>query len=138
MLALSVGHGAKESVRTRTTGNAIAPYPGTVPTNQALDASAYTTVEGRVPAALVLGAVSLFGLVFPLLLAAGVAGIYLSWSARKRIASSRGALKGRAAAWIAFALSVVGSLLSLVFPAFVVSVYIYAAFHGGQLPGDLP
>lgn len=98
------------------------------------DASAYTTVEGRVPAALVLGVVSLFGLVFPLLIAAGVLGIYLSWTARQRIASSGGTLRGRAATWIALALSFVGCLLSLVFPGIVVYVYVFAALHGGRAP----
>lgn len=100
------------------------------------DTSAYTTVEGRVPGALVLGVVSLFGFVFPPLFLVGVAGVYLSWTARQRIASSNGTLRGRTATWIALALSLIGCLLSLVFPAIVVYVYAYAAFHGGRAPWD--
>lgn len=103
-------------------------------TNRA-NRDAYRTVEGLIPVALVLGVVSMFGLIFPPLFFAGVTGVILSWVARRRIASSAGTLKGKTAAWIAFALSLVGCLLSLVFPAFVVYVWIYAAFHGGKLPG---
>ncbi len=46
-----------------------------------------------------------------------------------------------AGAWLAnlaLVLSVVGMLGSLVLPAFIVSVWIYAAFHGGQLPSGAP
>jgi hypothetical protein len=97
--------------------------------------SADMTVHARAPRiALILGAISLFGLVFPPLLGAGVAGIVLSRMALRRIASGGGALKGRTTAWIALALSVVGSLLSLVLPLFVVYVWIYAASHGGRIP----
>jgi hypothetical protein len=85
-------------------------------------------------AALVLGLISLIGLVFPPLLGAGVAGIVLGWTARKRIARNGGELKGYRIAITGLALSVLGSLLSLVLPGFVVGVWIYAAFHGGQLP----
>jgi hypothetical protein len=83
---------------------------------------------------LVLGFISLGGLVFPPMLATAIIGIVLGWTARRRIAASQGMLKG---GWVAIAglvLSVLGALCSLVFPAFVVSVWIYAAFHGGQLP----
>lgn len=82
----------------------------------------------------VLGVVSLGGLVFPPMLAVAIIGIVLGWTARRRIAASQGGLKG---GWVAIAglvLSVLGALCSLVFPGFVVGVWIYAAFHGGQLP----
>ena len=104
-------------------------------TTDASQVSADTTVQGRTPRiALILGLISLFGLVFPPLLGAGVAGVVLSWMALKRIASSGGLLKGRRTAWIALALSVIGSLLSLVLPSFVLYVWIYAAFHDGRIP----
>ena len=86
--------------------------------------------------ALVLGALSLVGLVFPLLLALGVTAIVLGWTARRRIARSGGALKGGRIAIAGLVLGVLGSLLSLVLPGFVAYVYIYAAFHGGQAPWD--
>ncbi len=89
-------------------------------------------------AALVLSLVSLFGLVFPPLIAAALAGIILGWTARKRISRSSGELKERRIAIAGVALGVLGTLLSLVLPGFVVSVWIYALFHGGQLPGGAP
>ena len=85
--------------------------------------------------ALVLGFISLIGLVFPPLLAAGIAAIVLGWVASRRIGRSGTELKGK---WIAAAgmvLGTLGSLLSLVIPGFIVGVYIYAAFHGGQCGG---
>ena len=85
-------------------------------------------------AALVLGIVSLGGLLFPPLLGVAIAGIVLGWTAHRRIART-GELKGNRIAIVGIALSVVGMLLSLVLPGFVVWVWIYAAFHGGQLPG---
>ncbi len=85
--------------------------------------------------ALVLGLVSLVGLVFPPLIGLGIAGIVLGWVARKRIARSAGELKGTRIAVGGVVLGVVGSLLSLVLPGFVVGVLIYAAFHGGQCGG---
>jgi uncharacterized membrane protein len=98
------------------------------------DPASHSTVEGRIVAALVLGAVSLVGLVFPPLLAAGGAGIYLSVSGLRRIRASNGAFRGRTAAWIALVLSVLGCLLSLVLPGFIIYVWIWSAFHGGRLP----
>jgi hypothetical protein len=86
--------------------------------------------------AMIFGLLSLPGLVFPPLLGAGVIGIVLGWTSRRRIADSGGALKGKWIAITGLAFGVLGSLLSLVFPGFVVYVYIYAAFHGGQLPGN--
>ncbi len=85
-------------------------------------------------AALVCGIVSLVGLIFPPLLCAGVAGVILGWTARKRIARSGGELKGSRIAIAGVAFGVLGTLLSLVIPGFIVGVGIYAAFHGGQLP----
>ncbi len=101
--------------------------PAIIPPQVKTDSGAIT--------ALVLGLVSLIGLVFPPLLGLGIAGIVLGWLARRRIARSGGELRGK---WIAIAgivLGVVGSLLSLVIPGFVVGVLIYAAFHGGQCGG---
>ena len=83
---------------------------------------------------LALGFVSLGGLVFPPMLATAIMGIVLGWTARRRIAASQGTLKG---GWLAIAglvLSVLGAFCSLVLPSFVVGVWVYAAFHGGQLP----
>jgi mannose/fructose/N-acetylgalactosamine-specific phosphotransferase system component IIC len=85
-------------------------------------------------AALVLGLVSLPGLVFPPLFGVGVMAIILGWTSRRRIAKSGGALKGKGVAIAGLALGVLGCLLSLVFPAFIAYVWIYAAFHNGQLP----
>lgn len=105
-----------------------------VPTNPS-QVSADPTLQRRTPRiALILGLISLFGLVFPPLLGAGVAGVVLSWMALKRIASGEVAPTGRTTAWIALTLSVLGSLLSLVLPSFVVYVWIYAASHGGRIP----
>lgn len=86
--------------------------------------------------ALVCGLISLGGLVFPPLLGVGIAAIVLGWTARRRIARSAGALKGSGMAIAGLMFGVLGSLLSLVFPGFVAFVYIYAAFHGGQAPGN--
>jgi hypothetical protein len=94
-----------------------------------------TKTDSGAVAALVIGSISLIGLIFPLLLGAGAAAIVLGWMAHKRVRSSGGELKGNGIAIVGIGLGVVGSLLSLVFPAFIVSVWIYAAFHGGQLPG---
>jgi hypothetical protein len=38
-------------------------------------------------------------------------------------------------AYVALAMSALGTLASLVLPVFVISVWIYAAFHGGQCGG---
>jgi hypothetical protein len=89
-------------------------------------------------AALVMGLISLGGLVFPPLLGFGVAAILIGWTARRRIARSGGELKGKRIAIAGVALGVLGSLLSLVLPGLIVSVWIYAAFHGGHLPFDAP
>ncbi len=88
--------------------------------------------------ALILGLVAMIGLIFPPLLGLGIAGIVLGWVAHRRIGRSGGALKGK---WFAFGgivLGVLGSLLSLVIPGFIVGVWINAAFHGGQLPSGAP
>ena len=92
--------------------------------------------DGGAVAALVCGLVSLAGLIFPLLLGLGVAGIILGWAARKRVARSGGELKGQGIAIAGIALGILGSLLSLVIPGVIVGVWIYAAFHGGRLPFD--
>jgi len=93
-----------------------------------------TRTDTAAIAALVCGIVSLGGLVFPPLLGLGIAGIILGWTARRRIARSGGTLKGNAIAIGGLVLGVLGSLLSLVLPGFVIGVWIYALFHGGQLP----
>lgn len=80
--------------------------------------------------ALVLGLISLIGLVFPPCLGLGIAAIVLGWTARRRIARSAGRLKGIRIAVAGMSLGVLGSLLSLVLPGFVIGVYIYAAFGG--------
>ena len=93
-----------------------------------------TRTDSGAVAALACGFISLGGLVFPPLLGLGIAGIVLGWTSRRRIARSAGELKGNAIAVGGLVLGVVGSLLSLVLPGFVVGVWIYALFHGGQLP----
>ena len=87
-------------------------------------------------AAFLLGLVSLVGLVLPLLFGAGLAAIILGWTARRRIAASDGALKGKWIAITGLALGVLGCLLSLVIPGLIAYVYIFAAFHGGRAPWD--
>jgi Domain of unknown function (DUF4190) len=84
---------------------------------------------------LVVGLLSLFGLIFPPLIAAAVIAIVLGWTARRRIAASQRALKGGRIAIAGVMVGILGALFSLVLPGFVVGVWIYAAFHGGQLPG---
>lgn len=79
---------------------------------------------------LVLGLISLIGLFFPPCLGLGIAAIVLGWTARRRIARSAGGLKGTRIAVAGLSLGVLGSLLSLVLPGFVIGVYIYAAFGG--------
>ena len=96
--------------------------------------SEYTQIEGRVFVALVLGLTSLAGLVFPPAIGLGIGGIVLALMMRRRIAASDGRLRGQKIVWAALGLSVVGCLLSLVLPGFVVYVWIYALFHGGQFP----
>ena len=97
--------------------------------------SEYTTIEGRVFAALFLGLTSLSGLVFPPAIVLGIGGVVLSLFARRRIVTSGGRLRGKTVLWFAIGLSVLGCLLSLVLPGFIVYVWIYAIFHGGQIPG---
>ena len=89
-------------------------------------------------AALILGLVSLPGLVFPPLLGVGVMAIILGWTSRRRIAVSDGALKGKWIAITGLALGVLGCLLSLVIPGLIAYVYIFAAFHGGHTPWEVP
>ena len=72
------------------------------------------------------------------MLGLGIAGIVVSLTARARIRQSEGRLSGRAVVWIALIVSVVGCLLSLVLPGFVVYVWIYAILHGGRLPEGTP
>ncbi len=91
-------------------------------------------VATRAVVAVILGGVSLVGLIFPPMLLVGITATVLGWTSRKLVASSEGALSGRTAAWIAVGLGILGSLLSLVIPGLIVYVWIYAAFHGGQLP----
>jgi hypothetical protein len=86
--------------------------------------------------AIVLGFISLVALVFPPALGLGIAGIVLGWTARRRIARSGGALKGGRIAIGGLVLGVLGTLEGLVLPGFVAYVYLYAAFHGGQVPGN--
>jgi hypothetical protein len=83
-----------------------------------------TRTDSGAVAALVCGFVSLGGLVFPPLPALGLAGILLGWTSRRRIARSGDELKGNAMAVGGLVLGVLGSLLSLVLPGFVVGVYI--------------
>jgi hypothetical protein len=97
--------------------------------------SPQTHTDSGAVAALVCGLVSLIGLVFPLLLAVAVAAIILGWTARRRIARGGSALKGKGIATTGLVLGVLGTLLSLVIPGFIVGVWIYAAFHGGQCGG---
>lgn len=104
----------------------VSPGPGSVQIRT--DSGAVT--------ALVLGLISLVGLVVPPCLGLGIAAIVLGRTARRRIMSSGGGLKGSRIATIGLVLGVVGSLMSLVLPGFVVGVYIYAAF-GGQV-NNLP
>jgi MFS family permease len=85
---------------------------------------------------LALGFVSLIGLVFPPFIGLGVAGIAIGWISQRRVARDRLQLKGRPIAIAGIVLSVIGTLLSLVIPGFIVSVWIYAIFHGGQCPGN--
>ncbi len=98
------------------------------------DAPPTVRTDSAAIVSLVLGVVSLPGLLFPPCLGAAVIGVVLGWIARRRIAAAHGALKGGRIAIAGIALSVLGGLLSLVLPAFVVGVWIYAIFHGGQLP----
>ena len=86
--------------------------------------------------ALVLGILSLVGLVFPPALGAGILAIVLGWTSRRRVARSAGHLKGGRLAIAGLVLGVVGSLFSLVLPGFVAYVYVYAVFHGGQMPAN--
>ena len=85
---------------------------------------------------LALGFVSLIGLVFPPFIGLGVAGIVIGWISQRRVARDPLQLKGRPVAIAGVVLSVIGTLLSLVIPGFIVSVWIYAIFHGGQCPGN--
>src|SRR5438270_8993130 len=85
-------------------------------------------------AGFVLGVVSMGGLLFPPMLGVAVMGVILSWTARRRIARNADRLRGTGLAVTGLVLSVLGCALSLVIPGIIAFVYIYAAFHGGQLP----
>ena len=91
-------------------------------------------IEGRVFAALVLGLVSLIGIVFPPAIGLGIGAIVVSIRERKRIATGAGGLRGGWLLWVALVAGMIGCLLSLVIPGFVVYVWIYALFHGGAFP----
>ena len=93
------------------------------------------TTPGQAKVALALGVVSLFGFFFPPCIGAAIAGLILGWTVRGRIAASSGRLRGAWMAYLALAASAVGTVLSLFWPALFVYVWIYAAFHGGQMPG---
>ena len=97
-------------------------------------AGSQQTIERRVIAALVLGLVSLIGLVFPPAIGFGIGAIVVSIRERKRIATGVGGLRGGWLLWVALVAGVIGCLLSLVIPGFVVYVWIYAIFHGGAFP----
>lgn len=105
-----------------------------LPPEPSVDQQPRPKVDTRAVVAVVLGAVSLAGLIFPPMLLVGITATVLGWRSRKSVASSGGALSGWTAAWIAVGLGILGSLLSLVIPGLIVYVWIYAAFHGGQLP----
>lgn len=93
-------------------------------------------LESGAISSLVLGFLSLVALVFPPALGLGIAAIVLGWTARRRIAGSGGAQRGGHIAIVGLLLGVIGTLEGLVLPGFVAFVYIYAAFHGGKVPGD--
>jgi hypothetical protein len=97
-------------------------------------AAPHAQTDSAAVVSLVLSLLSLFGLIFPPLLAAAVIAIVLGWTARRRITASQRVLKGGRIAIAGMMVGVLGALFSLVLPGFVVSVWIYAAFHGGQLP----
>ena len=97
----------------------------------ALVAGIVMAVRGNRPAAsLLLGLGSLGGLFFPPLVAAGVTAVVLGISALRKLGLRAGVLGA-----VGIVLGVAGTIESLVFPAFVAYVFVYAAFHGGQLPG---
>lgn len=97
----------------------------------ALVAGIVMAVRGNRPAAsLLLGLGSLGGLFFPPLIVAGVTAIVLGISALRRLGLPAGVLGA-----VGIVLGVAGTVESLVFPAIIASVFVYAAFHGGQLPG---
>jgi Domain of unknown function (DUF4190) len=97
-------------------------------------AGTHAQTDSAAVVSLAVGLLSLFGLIFPPLIAAAVIAIVLGWTARRRIAASQRALKGGRIAIAGMIVGVLGGLFSLVLPGFVVGVWIYAAFHGGQLP----
>jgi hypothetical protein len=109
---------------------------GPLTVNTPVDGAAPATTDGRAQAAVWIGAVSVFGLFFPPLLIAGIAGVYLGFTALRRIARSEGKLKGRSMALAGLGLGAVGTLLSLIVPGIIAYVYIYAAFHNGRMPWE--
>lgn len=98
--------------------------------------SAQARTDSGATTALVLGFLSLVALVFPPALGLGIAAVVVGWNARRRITRSNGALKGRPLAVAGLVLGVIGTLEGLFIPGIVAYVYIYAAFHGGQPPGN--
>jgi hypothetical protein len=85
--------------------------------------------------ALILGIISLFGLVLPPLIGCAIAGLILGWRSR-RAAIAEG--KSPRVPNAALAFSAVGALDSLVLPGFVVYVVLYALTHNNQLPPGAP
>jgi|SRR5690348_13655383 len=83
---------------------------------------------------LVLAVLSLPALVFPPLLGLGIAAIVTGVIARRRVSASAGLLKGRGIATAGIAIGGLGAVLGLVLPGFIVAVWIYAIFHGNQIP----
>jgi uncharacterized membrane protein YqaE (UPF0057 family) len=110
----------------------IAPYDHACMVGPAVTPSVRTDTTAVV--SLVLAVLSLPALVFPPLLGLGVAAIVTGVIARRRVLASAGVLKGEGIATAGIVVGVLGTLLGLVLPGFVVAVWIYAIFHGNQIP----
>lgn len=85
--------------------------------------------------ALILGLISLFGLVFPLLIGAAIAGIVLAIRGLRH--PEPGTFRGRPGALVALVLNVLGLLASLVIPGVIAGALIFSLFHGGRLPWEV-
>jgi hypothetical protein len=85
--------------------------------------------------ALILGIISVFGIVLPPLIGCAIAGLILGWKSRRAAIA-----EGRSLwlSYLALGLSAIGALDSLVLPGFVIYVVIYALTHGNQLPPGAP